>query len=218
MNQANQRQYRMVLRVQQFGLARPTDFPETSVGGQLFADLSRLIDEMSRAAAEQVEGDRRSTSGLKVAARKALRADLDAISRGALATGQPDLKSRFRLKPLLTDAALLATGRAFAEYAAPLRQQFIDHELPPNFIEDLLADIQAFEQVTGKVIDATNRVVSATSTIQAIEGQGKALVKRLDAIVKNRYRANQPTLDEWARARAVERASRPTPAEVKPAA
>ena len=86
--------------------------------------------------------------------------------------------------------------------------------MPANFLADLAADITAFEaaeydQSTGR----TNRVGATRSVAQEIM-EGIAALRKLDPLMRNKYR-NQPVkLVEWFSASRVER----TPKRAEPAA
>lgn len=207
LKQSSQKQFQMFTRVRQFGLANPAEFPPETLAGRLFSDLADVMENLSNAAAAQEEGERRSAVDAKDAARRALREDLDAIARSAssVAVEIPELRNRFRLNGARTDQELLAKARAFAESVEPWRTKFIEHELPANFVEDLRSDIGAFEQARDRLVQTTARAVTATRSIEDAAREGLAIVKRLDTIVRNRFKRLPAKLDGWKRARTVER-------------
>ncbi len=197
----------MFTRVRQFGLANPVEFPSDSLAGRLFSDLAKAMDNFSISATDREIGERRGASDAKNAARRALREDLDAIARSAssVAVEVPELRNRFRVRDARTDQELLAKARAFAEIVAPWRTKFVEHALPANFVEDLLADIETFEQAGERLVRATTRAVSATRSIDNAAEEGLVIVKRLDAIVRNRFKGLPAKLDEWKRAKKIEK-------------
>lgn len=211
----------MFTRVRQFGLANPVAFPPETLAGRLFSDLTGVMENLSAAAAAQEEGERRSAVDAKDAARRALREDLDAISRSAtsVAVEISALRNQFRIKGALTDQELLAKARAFAENIQPWRAKFVEHALPANFVEDLVADIATFEQAGERLVRASTRAVTATRSIDNAAAEGLAIVKRLDTIVRNQFKGLPQKLDEWKRAKKVEQSPRsPARASNKPKA
>ena len=107
-------------------------------------------------------------------------------------------------------------ARAFAGNAFPLKAQFIAHEMPANFLEDLSADINAFDAAVAAQGDAIGDRVAAGSRVSDLIDLGMELRRNLDIIVKTKY-ANDPTvLAEWASASHVERAPRRSKAEATP--
>src|ERR1041385_1128241 len=121
-------------------------FAPNGVAHQKAARFAAVITEIQTTAAEQ-EGDigqaRQHTLGRKEA-RTELRLDLEAINRAARIIG---LENEFQLPPEGNDKELLNAARAFARNALPLKAQFIEHEMPEDFLEDLAADIAAFEEI-----------------------------------------------------------------------
>jgi len=116
-------------------------------------------------------------------------------------------------------------ARAFATDAAPLSAQFIAHELPADFLADLNADIAALEAAISDQSGGVGDHVAANAAIDDAIDRGVEVVRKLDAIVKNKYANNPATLAEWTSASHTERAPRrkastpatpPPPAPPKP--
>lgn len=197
----------MFLRVRRFGVENADRFPQTTAGGQFFADLDRIIVDFTANTSRQVDGDQRSAFAGKARTRTALRADINAVAYTAksLERDIPDLRGKFRISGGLSDPDLLALARAFAEYAAPWRDRFIAHALPENFLEDLLADIANFEAAVERKSAATGNRSAAVRTLDELAGRGAGIVTRLDAIVRNTFRGNEGKLAEWKRARTLDK-------------
>ena len=202
----------MFQRVEDFGTARAADFPNGSLGKELLALVSAAIADFDTHSSAQLSGKneaRRSTSS-KDGARTALRTDLDEISRTAraMAFEVEGLDEKFRLPRYLNDQKLSETARAFATDAIPFKDTFIRYELPADFLEDLAADIADFAAASQSQNAGLENQVTATVAVDTAREQGMNAVRRLDAIVRNKYRNDAATLAAWERARHIERATR----------
>ncbi len=92
--------------------------------------------------------------------------------------------------------------------ATPLKNQFIEYGLPADFLEDLQSDIAAFEQAASGKSTATGEKVSATASIGNAVQNGLEGLRRLQAIVPNKYRDNPAKLAAWTSAGHIERAAK----------
>jgi hypothetical protein len=130
----------------------------------------------------------------------------------------PGLQERFRLpRGNRNDQQLLTTARAFAADAVPFKAEFVRLELPADFLEDLAADIEAFEHAISDQNRHHEAHVSATESIDAVIDRGIEAVRQLDAIVRNKFRDDPATLAAWTSASHTARARRsPTTATPPP--
>lgn len=214
MNDNETRRHQMFLRVQSVGSARSADFAANSIGQQLYATLSAIITEIEGHAASEVSGSGLSRQGTTTRrqAREALREDLEAISRTARAMATmsdaavPGLDNKFRLPRGNNDQQLLSAARAYAVDALPFKAQFIAHELPADFLEDLAADIEAMEAAISEQSGGLGNRVSAGAAIDDAIDRGVEVKRKLDVIMKNKYANNPAVLAEWISASHTERA------------
>ena len=200
------------VRVQSFGNEHVADFPAGGVAAQLFTALTATINELDGHAASQSSSDGVARQGTttRSQARQALREDLEAISRTARAMSDdvPGLDDKFRLPRVDNDSTLLNSARAFAGDATPLSAQFIAHELPADFLTTLNANVTAFEtSVDTQAGGVGQRITAGTAIDEAIE-KGMAIVRKLDALVKNKFAHNRAVLAEWTSASHTERGPR----------
>lgn len=212
MNDTENRKHSTYARVQGFSEAHANDFAANSLGKQLFATLATIISEINEHAASEVSGigDAREGTSTRRQAREELRADLEAIARTAraMSADTPGLDDKFRVPRNQNDQHLLAAARAFAIDAAPLAAQFIAHELPADFLEDLNADIAALEAAISNQASGRGSHVSARAAIDDAIERADEVLRKLDAIVKNKYANNPSVLAEWLSASHTERAPR----------
>jgi len=182
-------------------------FAPNGVAQQKAGRFVVVITEIQTTAAAQ-EGDigqaRQHTLGRKET-RIELRLDLEAINRAARIMG---LENEFQLPLEGNDKELLNAARAFARNALPLKAQFIAHEMPEDFLEDLAADIAAFEAAVAKQSDARGSHVAAGEVLDDLFGEGTELQRDLDGFMRNKFANNAEVLAEWTRASHVERAPR----------
>jgi hypothetical protein len=213
MNDNENRRYQTFLRVQDFGEARTADFAVNSLGKQHFTTLAGIVTELAGHSASKASGFGLARQGTTTRrqARDELIEDLRAISRTAavMASDVPGLADKFRLpRGRINDQNLLALARAFAVDAAPLAAQFIAHELRSDFLEDLAADIAALEAAISRQSSGVGDHVAANAAIDDAIERGVEIVRKLDAIMKNKYANNPAVLAEWLSASHTERAPR----------
>lgn len=213
----------MFQRIEDFGAARAADFPAGSLAQELLALVGVAIADFDKHSAAQSSGAsdaRRSTSN-KDTARQALRDDLDQMSRTAraMAFEVEGLDEKFRLPRYLNDQKLLETARAWAADAVAFKEMFIRYEMPTDFLEDLAADIADFEAESQSQNTGMENQVKASAAVDTTREQGMNAVRRLDAVVRNKYANDPATLAAWERARHIERrkrAAKATPAQPTP--
>jgi len=218
MNSAVTKRYDMLKRVRNFGEVRAAEFPDTTLGHELFGEVAAALKELDANASNQTSGANASVGGTKSkkTIRKELRAMVVAINRTAkaLAYNTPGLADKFRMPRNGSDQTLLNAARAFAADAAPLKAAFIRHEMPAGFLEELQALIEAFESAINNQARAKGARVSATAGIETSLTRGIAAVRRLGAVIRNKYRDDAATLAAWATASHIERANRSAAAAV----
>jgi hypothetical protein len=212
MNDTENRKHQMFSRVDGFGVVHVNDFAATSIGKQLFVTLREIIAELDAHASSEASahGSARQGTSTRASARDELMEDLRSIRRTAraMAAEVPGLDDKFRMPPDQNDQLLLNAARAFARDAAPLSAQFIAHELPADFLEDLNADIAALEAAINIQSSGVGSHVAANAAIDDAINRGMIVVRKLDAIVKNKYADNPAILAEWTSASHTERAPR----------
>lgn len=204
--------YETFLRVREFGASRTAEFPTTTLAGELFADLDGIIAEIDRHTTAQASGQSASmqSTGSKSAARDELRRDLEAISRTArvMARSTPGLEDKFRAPRSISDQALITMARAFAADALSLKLEFTRRGLPDDFLDDLAADIEAFEQAVNQKIQKREAQVAATAALDDAIERGVDIVRELDAIMRNKFVSDSASLAAWLSASHIERTPR----------
>lgn len=212
MTSTERRAYETFVRVDGFGESQSESFPAGSRGRELFAELKEVIAELSGHAEAQVSQRSAAAQGTaqRDAARKALRASVEAISRTAraLAFSSPGVDKLFSLPRGNNDRALLTRARSFLADAAPLKADFIRNELPADFLEKLTAQVQSFEQNIAVQNRSRGARVTATSAIKTAVARGLVVMRQLEVVVRNKFDAEPPTLAAWESASHTERGTR----------
>lgn len=202
----------MFLGVREFKIAEAARFPVGSYPNELFTTLDEIIEGIETNAQEQASGLRAVQEGgtSKAVSRAELRRDLEAISRTAriLAMTMPGLEDKFRMPRAPKDQELLTTARSFAADALPLKAEFVKRGLPANFLDDLNADAEAFEQAIARKIQGTEAHVAATAAIDELIERGMRVVRELDVIMRNTLANETATLAAWLSASHVKRQPR----------
>ena len=208
-------------RAESFGAAHMSDFAPTSLAKQLFTELTGIVATLGGHASFEASGVGLARQGTTTrgAARDQLRFDLEAMARTARAMANDivGIEEKFRLPRGNSDQRLIATARAFAADAAPFEAQFIAHELSTDFLQDLLDDIAALETAIIEQASGRGDHVAARAEIDENIEKGSLVMRRLDAIVKNKYTNNPGVLAEWLSASHTERDPRRSRSAGQPA-
>jgi len=212
MNDNENRTRQTFARVHDLFTARASDFATNSLASTLAHDLAIVITELDGHAANEASatGSKSQGTSSRSQARDELRADLEAINRTARAmtSDVPGLNDRFRLPAVGNDQHLLAAARAAAIDAVPLSAQFIAHEMPADFLADLDADIAKLETAISEQSTGVGHHAAASAAIDDAISRGVEIVRKLDAIFRNKYANDPATLAEWTSASHTERAPR----------
>ncbi len=130
---------------------------------------------------------------------------LNRTAKAIAADDLPGLEEKFRMPISPSYKAVLISARAFLKDAAPLKAEFIEYDLPADFLENLQDDIEAFEKAEDDQGEGMTKKVGATRTIAEAVATGAAALRKLDALMRNKYRNNVTKLAEWLTASHTER-------------
>src|SRR6516164_4970944 len=165
MTELELRQYQMLVRMRDFGAAHRDLFPRRSIAGKLFAAVADAADALQQHETAELAGRGGEQEG--VAARAALRRQVSASVQTARASEVPGLGGTFRASPAGSDERLLSQARTFLKEAKPFVDTFVAHELPPNFLGQLRAAIEALEQAMLARTTGRDQRVGARASIEA---------------------------------------------------
>jgi len=203
----DQRRYRMLVRITEFGVAHQDRFPADGPARRLFAAIETAVDQLGTYVTSQDAGRvaSRESAVSKAAARKALNQALDVIARTARALDIPDIRTTFYLPPVRNDYEAATAARAFMRDAVPLRGRLIAHGLPKSFLTDLRDRLDAFERATHDRLSALEMCAAAAAGLGTAMARATHTLTRLDAIVANTLRAEPRLLQTWTTLRRVPR-------------
>ena len=204
MNSITIKRYEMLKRVRDFGVAHSATFPEGSFGKQLFTAVAQIVVELDSQNVNQSSGrgSAQSIAATKATLREDLREAMLAINRTAraLAFDTPGLDNQFRLPRGTNDQNLLNAARTFAADAAPIKEAFLKHEMPADFIQRLNQLINDFEQASTQKASAVSVHVAAKIKMDETIARGLQAVRQLDALIRNKFNGDPATLANWTRA------------------
>jgi hypothetical protein len=207
MNLKARQLYEMLVRVNSFGEAHAERFPAGTMGRRVFATLGRSVREAIGYAGAQQSKQRkaRGATGTKTAARRSLRRQLEAIHRTAraLALDVPGFDVKFRIPRGNGDLRLLRASREIAQHARERAAEFVDHGLPPAFLDHLAAGADRFEQALRDRTASRDARVAAGVSLKTSLDSALLAVRRLDAVVPNVLESDPVALGLWQRARRV---------------
>lgn len=108
-----------------------------------------------------------------------------------MAFGTPVLENKFLLPCGTNDQNLLN--------AAPLKEAFLKHEMPADFIERLTQLFTDFEQVSTQKATAVSTHVAAKITMDETVARGLQAVRQLDVLIRNKFNGDPAILANWTR-------------------
>jgi hypothetical protein len=210
----------MFVRVRNFGASVAGDFAPNGIGHQLFSTVAAVVGEIEAQASFKASGIGSARQGTitRAQARADLRDTLEAINRTARAMADvvPGLENKFRVPRNANDQQLLASARSFAADVVPFSADFTAHELPADLVANLNSDIAAMEAAIDSQSNAVGDHIAARAALDDAIGRGVDAVRKLGAIIKNKYGEQVAKLAEWTSVSHTERARRrtsPTPSE-----
>jgi len=211
MNSLEIRRYQMLTRVRDFGQSHSDSFPPSSYGSELFAAVNTAVSELKEQGVLQYSSKNatRQNTAMKMALGAKLRKEMSAISQTARTIGFElrGIEERFRMPRSKNYMMLLSTARSFASEAAPLAAEFIKREMPANFLDQFNTSIELFEKAIMDRVGNTAAQIEATATINQVIQEAMKAVRRLDVVVRNKFRSDPATLAAWMSAKHTERAS-----------
>jgi len=190
--------------VRDFGVAHRDQFPESSIGGKAFADVSEAVEAFETHAAAKltaVKDGRRERALARAIVLDAMRA----IARTARAV-QPPLpawQNRLVMPRRTSDAALLTAADAFLKGVTGDPEPFIARGLPSTFVTDLQQAIDLLEQAMTARDKGREGVTTAQTGMTSALRRGTDAFTTLDAVVINVVGKDPVLAAGWIRNRRV---------------
>lgn len=209
-------------RVQQFITQHPLADAPDSLGAQA-DELETVVNALTVAAVDQDAGVRLRRA--HVESQKALCEQLyvkhirpiSLVAREVFGITGMDRAFRMPVGKRVSQVVLTA-AEAMAQAAEKSKDVFVQHALPPDFIEQLRGAATALEEARNSKTDSIRRQVSATASAQDLVKRGRKAVRLLDAILVPRYSADPDLLAAWRSAKKVRPSTFPPATTEVPAA
>jgi hypothetical protein len=213
MHDLERRRYNMLVRVRDYIVANLADFAGNAIITENLALLNTVIAELELSLTKQSSGVTKLHTSNKASARSELRATLRSynVTAQSIAVDNPSVMETFRMPRGDNDQQLLAKARSFATEAAKIKGQFIAFGMPETHFEKLDNDIAIFDTATTEQGKSLTNRVGATATIDSSIDNGLKSVKRMNAVVLNRYADNPAKLAEWTSASHIEKSPKKKP-------
>ena len=186
-------------------------FAPGTPGAEVLAALRSTVSTLKvlTAAQSSLENRLRELLRTKLEARLALREDVELLyhTAHAVAADRPGFDDKFQMS-LAGDPKLLNAARSAIQDAAPTAETFVQHAMPPDFLDALSGKVQNLERARE---DYANGKTACSAGQKALEESlRKALAAAIgfDAIMRNTFRDDPITLEAWKTACRVPRTPR----------
>ena len=220
MEDSRRRKLEACLRSSGFGAAHADLFPAGSRLNELFTSMDAAIGRVQAHATDHEVGTResRQRSVSKSVAREALFAQMEPMNRTSrvLAEDSPGLENKFRMPLAFPEQDLLNAARTFLANASPLKAAFIREEMPTDFLERLTTAISDFEMAINEANRTKGSKVSAHEAQDDDLSEAISILRKLDAVVRNKFAHDRAMLAEWTSASHIERHSSSKPPDNPP--
>jgi hypothetical protein len=181
----------------------------------LFAELETVLGTIHKSDGNQVLGFGGFRAGAfdRTAIIREMRKRVRAIAKTARsldAAQYPTVAQQFQRARSRTYAGVRATAEAFANAAEPIKQAFIDREMPADFVVSLRALITAFDTASQRKANGLQGQVGGTVDMDLKGRDGRTIVDELDAIISNQLEKqdNRGLLAVWKGAIRLERVNK----------
>lgn len=220
MDDLERRQTEMLFRVNNFGIENNSAINAFAKALEAFTTIQTAVGQLEELGVPRSSAaeTKLSQTARRAMMRNELYSDMSliAITARVVARNNPGFVSKFRLpQGNRNDMTWLETARAFAADLVPVKQLFLDYGLPADFVEDLTADTNDFEDAISEQDEANRDSIGANAEIDDILGDALKAKRTLDVIIPNIFRGNPGKLAEWTSASHVEKspktATQPTP-------
>ena len=204
MTKTQKYKYEMLVRVRDYGMAHRDVFPESSSGGERFAQVTASVAEIDRHLKDRALGTaeaRRVKATTRAAAVDYMKTIALAARRVTRSEGG---QTPFRLPRRRSLKADISTARLFIDEATKRQDQFIEIGMPPTFISDFTALVDELQKAVDARLNSKTVRGQARTGIAVALARGFDLVKDLDVVVAMAARENPILAGAWESARRIE--------------
>lgn len=204
MNRTQKRRLEMFVRSRDFGKEHQALFPESTMGGQLFAALAAAVASIEQFLTNRVVA-RAEARKVKDSTKAAVYEYVKAIANTArrITAGESG-PNPFRIPRRLPVTALISTARAFIAEATAREQEFVKRGLPASFLADFGKAVDELEKAATVQLNSRTERRMARTGIEATLEQGMDTIRELDVVVANALRLDPIRLGAWRAARRID--------------
>jgi hypothetical protein len=205
--------YNTFRQVRDFGAKYEADFPAGSRNRLNFDIVAASIAAIETSGAIKESGAAKQGTTLKELAALAVMEEMRRLNKTArgLAVDNPSVIQLFRMPAGDSFENLIETAEAHYKNAVALKQDFLESDVPENFLDDFRADIDALKEAATEKNERVGERIGATAASGTAVGDGLKAVRRLRGSVPNKCAGNPAKLAEWESASHIE-----TPSKKKP--
>jgi len=176
------------------------DFPATSPGGRVRAEMEAVIAAILAAAAKQSSGAVSQQVDVKDEDFFKLKKIMRQMGRAGASMAEeiPGIEALFNVPYADSEEVWLAKGRAFYADSASYETQMLEYIEDANFRANLLAVITRMEASSGDLDIAREQRGGATGSLKALFKELGRLGRKSNNIVLNKYEDDPEKLAAWA--------------------
>ena len=188
------------------------------MSSDLFAMVNGILANLAQYIVTEYSGTGTIKKGAlsKASLRKAVISDLEDINHIAKAIAYEivGFDENFRMPRKYTAEGLINLAKAFAIDAEGAKEQFLRYEMPSDFIDQLNKHVEALANAINNKDQAVNDRVVIKTAIDSNLSEGVIIMRKLDAIIRMRFKVDKTFLTAWTIASRIER-TKYTPAKAK---
>jgi hypothetical protein len=204
MTKGQRRKYEMFVRVRNFGVVNRDVFPETTGGGQTFAQVAEAVATIEEHLTRR-EQARAEARKVKATTRAAVTRYMKAIAATGRRVAEREPGTHpFRMPARKSAPVILTTARLFMEAAERRTEKFVGLGMAPTFLADFRKLVDELAQAIALQQDSRGSRRRAQAGIERTLALGFAAVRDLDVTVGNALRDDPIRLAQWDGARRIE--------------
>jgi hypothetical protein len=196
----------MLVRIRDFGAAHRELFPESTMGGQGFAEVAAALDTIEHFLSYRVVA-RAEARKVSAALGRAVFADARTLVDAARLVTAAEAANPFRLPQSRSMVAAISTGRAFLSEAEKRQDAFIRHGISPAFFGEFRARVDQLEQAVEARLNSRTDRHQARVGLESAIATGLDAVRLLDVFVPNTLRLDPVRAAAWRGARHIDGAT-----------
>ena len=199
MTNTNRRHLDRLRRIVAFASRHQREFAVTSKAHGLFGEIVDLLNKLeARLAPARHRSGTNAVPTLDRVLVRALCDQLEQISRKArlLETRSDYFVGRFIVPEERKKGIVITAARQFLTDATPVVSDFIDYEMPSNFLRELEDCLVA----AGGANKGRSSDASGAQSVETLIEESRGIISTLEIIMRNKYRDRPEVMNEWVEA------------------